>query len=97
MDPLVVGLACGDICLRDQQRSVLAKPVDTADVIGVTLSERDVARRRGAHRVVVALVGARFEPHAGVHDDAAVFRRDQVAARHPRRAPDPLSHVDRLG
>ena len=87
-----VMFACAMSCV-----SVLAEAVDAADVIGVALREHDVARRRGGDRVVVALVRLRLEPHAGVHDDATVVGRDQVAARHSGRAPDARAHVDRGG
>ena len=67
-----VMFACAMSCV-----SGLAEAVDAADVIGVTLREHDVARRRGADRVVVALVRAGLEPHAGVHDDATVVGGDR--------------------
>ena len=55
----------------------LAERVDAADVVGVALRQDDVAGRRGGDRVEVALVRARLEPHAGVHDDAAVVGGDR--------------------
>ena len=74
VDAHVVGLARGDVLLRDELRAALAERVDAADVIGVALGQHDVARRRGADRVVVALVDLALEPHAGVDDDAPVAR-----------------------
>ena len=67
-----VMFACAMSCV-----SGLAERVDAADVVGVALREDDVARRRGRDRVVVALVRAGLEPHAGVHDDAPVVGGDR--------------------
>ena len=48
VDAHVVGLARGDVRLRDQLRAVFAERVDAADVVGVALRQHDVAGRRGA-------------------------------------------------
>ncbi len=103
VDALVVGLADGDVLLGDELGAVLAERVDPADVVGVALREDDVASRRGRHRVVVAPVRARLEPHAGVDHDPAVgvgrgdrgtttTSRASTRCRRPcraRRAPTP--------
>ena len=83
VDPLVVGLAHGDVRLRDELGPRPAERVDAADVIGVALREDDEPRRRGRDRVVVALVRPGFEPHPGVDDDPSVVGGDEVGRRHP--------------
>jgi len=93
----VVGLARVDVLLGDELGLGLAEGVDPTDVIGVTLRQNDVTRRRRVDGVVVALVRLGLKPHAGVHHDPTVVGGDQVRRRHPRRAPDARADIGRAG
>ncbi len=95
MDALIVGLTRRVRGLRDEQRAVLPEEPHATHVIGVALRQHDVTRRRGAHRVEVALVHLRLEPHAGVDDDPSRVRHDEVRVRHAGRHPYAGADVDR--
>ena len=71
--------------LGDDLGALFAEQIDAADVIDVSLGEDDVARRARVDRVVVAFVHWRLEAHAGVDDDAALRRRDEIAVGEPGR------------
>ena len=81
---LVVVAPVLPIGLRHNLGIRVAQRVQAADVVVVALGDQDVAHRRGVDGVEVGPVHRAFEAHAGVDDDAAVRRGQQVGVGQSR-------------